>query len=526
MDLYGFDGGREKSGVIQSPVAVRTVTEDVSGELLVPDYKPEIRRVLFVSGNVTPPSQYISGGHAEFAGNIEIELCYEGADGSVVGISMPLDYGFDIATDNDSAFAPEDMTAYAEAVCESATARVTAPRRVALRAKVSADVTVLALRHTDAEITSDTGASVGVSEDDIKRLRGNIKCACIYREMADGMEYSNTITPEDGGDGEVRIITCRARPFVSESSVIPEGVAVRGNICVSLLYCRLSEGARPILATARIPFTETVNFDMVPPGGSFCRAWGCSAVSAAEVTDSGAIDIGTRLVLTAEILSAADAEYTADIYSLTNETEIIRRDLHPALPQRSMNANVTVSGTAELATFGLDSGIRIIWADAEPIPGGLREDNIIAGDIRVRMLTDNGAEVRAVEMVVPYRYTADLSAAGGEVFYGSGYSECWVSVPFCRARVDGERLVVDCELTLAARFCGRGEIVPVGVARIGKSRTELKGNIIVCYPSAGDTLWSIGSRYGRDVAAIAEVNRLPLPDDLAAELTDVKFLLI
>ena len=524
MDLYGFDGGRKKQSVIQMPAAVRNISDDVAGELLVPEYKPEIRRALFVCGNVTPPAHYISGGHAEFAGNIEIELTYEGADGSVVGISMPLDYGFDITIDNDPALVPDDMTAYADAVCESVTARVTAPRRVALRARVSADATVLAARRLDAEVMSKAGG-IGAGEDDIKRLCRNVACARICRESADGMEYSDTIRPADGGDGEVRVITCRAMPFVTESAVVAEGVAVRGNICISLLYCRLAEGARPILATAKIPFAETVGFDMVPPAGSFCRAWGSAAVFAAEVTEGGEIDIDTRLALTAEVLAATDAEYTADIYSLSSETELLRRDISPALPLRSMNANITVSGMADLASLGLDSGIRIVWAEAEPISGGKREGCVLSGNIRVRMLADNGAEVRAVETEIPYRYTADLPADSNAV-YGGGYSECDISVPVCRARVDGERIAVDCELAVAARFCGRGEISAITEAHIGDARAARAGNMTVCYPSVGETLWDIGRRYGKDAAAIAEANRIPMPDDPAAEPIEAAFLLL
>lgn len=529
MDLYGFDRGQREAGRIQSPLMARAATADVACELLVPEYKPEIRRVLSVSTTLTPPAHYISGGHAEFAGNMEFLLCYEGADGSIVGIAMPQDYEFDLVMDNDPALAAEDLTAYADVVCESATARVTAPRRVALRARLNADAVVLASRAMDVEMTSDSGGGSGGGETDIRRRESSVRCAQILRRTTDAIEYSDLITPEDGGDGELRVITCRARPFVSESAVMPEGVAVRGNICISLLYCRMAEGARPILATARIPFSETVSFDSVPPRGAFCRAWGSVGATTAEVTDNRGVDIGVRLILTAELLLPCDCRYTADVYSLANETSLTRRDIYPALPLRSVNSNVTISGTAELAAHGLDSGIRIVWADAEPTPGGTREGRVLSGDIRVRMLADNGAEVRAVETLIPYKYTAEQTSGDGaavDIAYGGGYSECDISCPTCRARVDGERIAVDCELALAARYCGRGEIDPVCEVRIGDPRPAREGDLVVCYPAAEDTLWSIGRRYGRDAASIAEGNNIPMPADPAADPIGVKFLLI
>ena len=53
------------------PVCDRAVTSEISGDFTLPDYQPEIKRLLRISASVLPPSKYISERGAEFAGNID-----------------------------------------------------------------------------------------------------------------------------------------------------------------------------------------------------------------------------------------------------------------------------------------------------------------------------------------------------------------------------------------------------------------------------------------------------------------------
>lgn len=88
--------------------------------------------------------------------------------------------------------------------------------------------------------------------------------------------------PDDGGEGEIRVICCRAEPFVSEAALTADGVSVRGEIFASVLLCRESEGARPFAAARRIPFVETVAADGDGGRTVGCRAWGDVTSAKAE----------------------------------------------------------------------------------------------------------------------------------------------------------------------------------------------------------------------------------------------------
>lgn len=518
-------GERENARRVQTPLMARPVTAELADDFSLPDYKPEIRRMIGITATVSPAAHYLSPGHAEFAGPVRYSILYEGSDGGMWSADLPSEYDLDLTLDNDPTFEPDGMTAYADVVCESVTVRVTAPRRLSVRARLRADAVVLGMRRLDETVSG----AAGLAADDLKRLEGSAETAEILRATNDPAEYTDTFLPDDGGSGEVRVICCRAEPLVGEVSATVEGVSVRGELYITVLLCRDPEGARPFAVTRRIPFAETVATDRAPERGASCRAWGCVTSASAEPNENGEIVATVGLALTAEVASAVTVPYTRDVYSTKCESTVVMRESDAAAVKKCMNANVTVSGGEELAALGLDSGIRIVDATANVLADSVecRTDGgraVLTGKMRVRVVADNGAEIMGKDFDMPFRYETDLPGDGA--FVGGGYSEWTVSAPVCRARPDGERLSADCELAVSARFCGRVKLPSVAEVKVGDARAPRNGCMTVCYPTADDSLWSVAKRYGADAAVLAASNGLDGTKKAGDKLTGVKYLLV
>ena len=54
----------------------RILTQDITQELSLPDYQPEIKRLLRVNATIQPPTRYIGGGNIEFSGNVDFTVLY------------------------------------------------------------------------------------------------------------------------------------------------------------------------------------------------------------------------------------------------------------------------------------------------------------------------------------------------------------------------------------------------------------------------------------------------------------------
>ena len=72
---------------IQSPVMARSAIQELSDDFSLPDYKPEIRRMISVTAAVSPAAHYLTPGHAEFAGSVKYCIQYEGGDGVNIGFT-------------------------------------------------------------------------------------------------------------------------------------------------------------------------------------------------------------------------------------------------------------------------------------------------------------------------------------------------------------------------------------------------------------------------------------------------------
>ncbi|MBR0443324.1 MAG: hypothetical protein IIX15_03200, partial [Clostridia bacterium] len=56
-----YSQGKNETRVmrLQLPICDRMVITEVSGEVSLPDYQPEIKRLLRVSATVQPPTRYV-----------------------------------------------------------------------------------------------------------------------------------------------------------------------------------------------------------------------------------------------------------------------------------------------------------------------------------------------------------------------------------------------------------------------------------------------------------------------------------
>ena len=74
MDKY--NSFEEEFEQVELPMSERDVVTELSTDFSLPDYQPEIKRLLRVTASMLPPSKYFGAGEAELAGNIDYYVLY------------------------------------------------------------------------------------------------------------------------------------------------------------------------------------------------------------------------------------------------------------------------------------------------------------------------------------------------------------------------------------------------------------------------------------------------------------------
>jgi hypothetical protein len=137
------------------------------------------------------------------------------------------------------------------------------------------------------------------------------------------------------------------------------------------------------------------------------------------------------------------------------------------------------------------------------------------------MLSEKDGEISVSEAELPFNYKTSVE---GEFTRAMAEAQ----VVFARARTDGDRVGIDAEIGFCGMACSDRTEKILSDALFAGDLERQRGEITVCYPSEGDTLWSVAKKYGVSLDALRKNNKIPdsIESDSQESLGEVKFLLI
>lgn len=466
--------------MITMPLCDRTVTSEVSGEYTLPDYQPEIRRLLFVEPVVLPPAKYIGGANAEFNGTVEYQMTYVGSDGGLYTAPLSGEYGFSVPLEQVGDFdLNEGVVAMATTVCENLTTRVSAPRRLSIRCRLRSHA-----RAYGRMPMEETYGGMAEPEG-VQRLWGEAQNMRIVSGVSDRVNLSEevSVTAEDS-----RVISADATAFVSDVRPAEGIVGAVGELMLRMMIAREDGSVEQL--TRRLPFEGEVELEEMT-ADALCRVSGVVSDLTVNVEEGRILcDIG--LLLEARGMCNDSLRYTADLYSTDRVCDCEFREYALPVALKCENGNVSQSERIPLSQINFPEGASI--AD---VRGSVRFDGcaaadgkyVLTGESRYLLLCQRDGEYSVTELTLPLRYETEGVKGEPVCFDALG------DVISCRARVDGENLNLDAELSVVADFSGVEPIRALSEARFGE-KYDCRGNrIVVYYPTPDDTAWSVAKKY-------------------------------
>ncbi len=474
--LEGFRGLFEMGGGgrVAMPLCDRTVSGEVAVDATLPDYLPEIRRVLAVRADRMPPSQYAGGGKVEWSGTVDYRLLYVSAQGTLC--SAPLSGTYDFEAPMEIGGREFDLN---EGVCtwvstatDSITTRLGGPRKVSLRHRLSSHV-----RAFGQMLMPDEGER----SERICRLSAKTECMIPASGRSEDWEFEDSCPlPSE----QARVITAEPTVFVSSVAVREGAVAVGGEIILKLL---VEEGDGCQVLTRRIPFEGNVEGDF-RADGSACAEGVVSELKV--VAEEGMISCMGTLLLTARGFARESLSYTEDLYATDQECQCDTVVLEVPTALRCENRNFSQNERIPLSETNLtpDTEILDAWGEAKPEHREVLGDRmVLSGQVHYFMLCQREGDYSVCEVILPLRYESDVS--------GAQLCDAELSVAACRARIDGETLALDAELTLCADYTAAQSISCVGNVRLGEPYVRSANRMTVYYPVPGDTPWTVAKKY-------------------------------
>ncbi len=478
-----------------------TVFCESVGEYTLPDYLPEVRKLLRIETKLLPTGRFEGNGRAEFTGMTAHTVIYSDEAGRLCSAVLNGDYRYAVPLT-----AEGDVQIFSESRPERVSYRLSGPRRLSIRTGITSWVRLLPQDPLEGEW----------AEAGFECLPGCQTVSDMRRVHAEGIHVDDRYRFDGVSAEQIRPIGSEATVFVKETRPQTEGIYCTGEVWVKILYVTVDgENELPDVLWRKLPF------DVLVTEGEGCQTAClqglCTSLDASVEDDGlGAAEMSIRLQLELEGTAYRQTElpYIKDVYSRSGEADVSYRRVPVAQFCGSATRNFTVSGSAPCDEMLAGARPVDCHVTAESMTAVWEEDKIkIVGDCRVEaMLLTVGGEgenpaYERTEFSFPVRLEMD-----GRGMTGEGVELC-ISPAFLggNLRMDGGNLRVDGEMVVTVTAVAPTLIETVAKAELSDRELPAAApNVLtVAYLEEGDTLWSMAKRYRADMQKLALRNRIP-----------------
>ena len=474
-------------------------THEETAETIVPDYLPDIGRIVDVCGCLLLRSREIVNGRASVSGLLRMTLLYVAEDGQGLksfAYTLPLEHTMD----------GRILDGAADSCLEgrlcSCEVRLLNPRKILTRASVELTLSPYA--------SAVMSVCSGVSEQEAYR----IETLCEKRELSmirairekdftfsDEVLLSSTKNP-------IRELLCtKCTLRVTDCKVVGGKLALKGVAYLALLYLDTNGNAQR--STSELPFSQILDGLSETSGETTARAslrlTGLEVHVGSESEPDNNRAISLRLYISAftavrevkSVCCVADLYSTA--YDLTAKTETVELCDSAALVLREQLVREKIETGAEVQTV---LATDVIFSSAGVSGGGESASLRATANLRVLYLDENAVPLlseRRGEVLLE----TDLPGSGqarvqdmyaGEIAASVGADGVELRFPVTFAVSVAETPRYPCLQSLEAEECGKkDENVPSLVLRAMKQ---------------GERLWDIAKLYRTTVEAILAANEL------------------
>ena len=478
----------------------QSLEQPIDTEFTLPDYYPEVERILKCRVVPRLSSKALNGGTLVIDGTAAITLIYASAEGEISGFDYQLPFSKTVDSACAQAEPSDGLFVFCSVMLDYATCRAVTPRRINVRGSVVMRPKVVCRK--TMEIIAD------IDNDCVQTKKKETRATVPVSVTEKQFSLEEEMEIPQGKPTALSVIRSSAAAIVTECKIISNKAVVKGRLCIDALY-RTEAGCDCF--KNEIPFNQIVDVFGIDED--------CTATAKAEVC---AFDLRTktgmsgeartfvadaRINLCIEAFCERDVSLVCDAFSTRFGENISRSDV--ALERFVQRADETFlcKKTVEFPD-GTFSALTDVWCDAGS--GAVRTEGetvIISGEIGVCVLgrdTQGGAVF--YERPAPFEYRLRLDRA--------------VENPHCTPQVQisgldyelsgSSRVEIRAELKITAAVTETFTASALSEFSLDEEHPKNRGDaaLVIYFADSGEKLWDIAKRYNTSPTEIASVNEL------------------
>ncbi len=486
-----------------------TILSETSGDFILPDYLPEMRKVLRVDTRLIPVGNYQNGDKTEFAGTAMHTLVYTDPKGEIAAVPLDSDYVYKVA----SPIGLANHSAIDEV--EHVLCRPQGPRKLQIKTKIRSIVSSSSTASLPNPIAD---LPVSIPPSSLEKLHITMPGLHLLSGSSGDLHTADSVAVDGITPDALRMLWCFGDIYLSEVRATNDGVLATGEVWVHAMAT--SEGATPFSISRRIPFEELIPIDGVNSAYT-ALARGCVLSIDNEIVEDGAggsiINMDIDYLLFAEAFVNKETLLTKDVFSTICPMELQKKE-HALLSMvYAKNGNFTVTSSTpyengeEPISSILDATARVLRSSCELSRGKAT----IAGDYEVCLLcvgnNEDGSSAYSSHVeTLPFRIQIDLPSS----VLPDDYVAFHVKPIACHAQIDREDINISTEFATEIQITRKCHIELPEEALLAPEFShdgeKIEESVLTAYyPTSSDSLWSVCKKYGKHLSPVMESNAIP-----------------
>ncbi len=473
------------------------ITHDVSEEFTLPDYVPEIRKLLHTKVGVLPESRYMSDEgedtSLELGGTVTYLLIYTDDEGTLCSLPLTSNY------ETKAVIISHPTTVFIDTVADSVAPRVLAPRKITLKTRLKSRIQGWENREEKEKIENKSTAD----ELFIERSHREVKSLGIKQVSLGGIKVSDRLDTQ--GVVSPHPLWCDATTTISDVRAQNNSVSVRGE---ARIKCVCMSAGDAVTITKELPIAEEIEAQGACLGDMarvISRPVSLS-VSSEQNGEDTELFFDLSCELEGEVIRNTTCSVTQDCYSTKCETQEEYKFIDTYSALRVQSGSFTLSEGVKRKSKDITKIIDILCDpvyEKTEIKGGRAT---VLGKLCVAVIGscqgDDQITYQSENYEIPFKYSADAGATK------EPFVRCDISVGANSARIDGEKLQVNAEIYVALEILDKESVKTLASCTLKKDGEIKKdaGCVRVYFPKEGDTLWDVAKKYHTTVAALKDQN--------------------
>ena len=469
----------------------RDIRSECSSEISLPDFNPDVRKILNVSADAHPISVFAGAEGLECSGGVNFNVIYLDFDGEVHSTAFNGDYDFKVKCDTENY-----NDSFMESKISGVSLRLMSPRKIAAKATLENAVTVI----TDELLTigGDALEEGRNPEMDTVTLSNGYT---ILSKMSE-REYAESVSHFDGKTtDEVQVLHTAVTPASLRTELVDSEVDVSGKLNIVML---IKTDDVPVYKLEKsIDIAERISMADAKEGGDLRAMVDIASVSPTISGDETGVEIVLNVVTETRVLCIGneDVELVCDSYLCDAECDNSYTDVSLSRYMPKVVHKAEINEKRSVSDMDIGKLREVVFADARAhinevnyVENGLE----ISGEIQVSAIAGEMKDNDSVEYVplkFPIKFNQYVNcncqiAQNIKTYYDVNIDNVSVSV-------DSSNVYFKSDLEVCVDLVEEKIISALSESNVMNER-NFDGNtarVTVYYPTTDDTLYSIAKAY-------------------------------